>query len=78
MNNFVKLSEPILYQVDSSYEFVICGEIDTSVIQHQITLRGKRYNYDDGDLNYKGLCEVVLSTKENIVIEIDENGKYID
>jgi hypothetical protein len=78
MSNFIKLSEPILYQVDSAYEFVICTEIDASTIQHQVTLRGKRHNYEDGELKDLGLCEVVLDTKENIVCKIDDNGKCVD
>lgn len=78
MNNFIKLSEPILYQVDSAYEFVICTEIDASTIQRQVTLRGKRHNYEDGELKDLGLCEVVLDTNENVILQIDENGNYVD
>ncbi|GIQ63543.1 hypothetical protein PACILC2_21110 [Paenibacillus cisolokensis] len=74
----IKLPEPVLYEVEGSYELVVCTEINIRDIQRQISLRGKRYNYENGELNDCGLCEVVLGTTENLIIGIDDNGNYFE
>lgn len=78
MSSFTKLPDPVMYQVDNSYEFVICTEIFLEGMQRQITLRGIRYSYEESDLVNLGLCEVVLDVNENIVMKLDKDGKYID
>ncbi|MNI26716.1 hypothetical protein D3C73_804270 [compost metagenome] len=78
MNGFMKLSEPFLYQVDSCYQFMICNEMIFIPQSLQTTLRGKLYSYENEDLVELGTAEVVIDGKENIVLRLDENGKYID
>ncbi|GGF86649.1 hypothetical protein [Paenibacillus aceti] len=78
MNGYVKLPVPFLYQVDSCYQFVICTKMIFEPQSLQTTLRGKLYSYESEDLRELGTAEVVIDGKENIVMQLDENGNYID
>jgi len=78
MDDFVKLPKPFLYEVDGSYQFLICTELKFIAASRQTELKGQLYSYENEELVDMGEAVVVLDGKENIVLQIDENGNYVD
>jgi hypothetical protein len=78
MDKFVKLQEPLLYRIQSSYEFVIVTEIRFIAVSCQTELKGKLYNYENEELTAKGDCVVVIDGQENVYYRLDEKGDPID
>lgn len=78
MNDFVKLPESFLYQVDGSLEFVIVTDMRFHPVSRQTELKGKLYNYENEELTPKGEHIVFISGNEDAFWKIDEKGNPID
>lgn len=78
MNGFFKLQEPFLYQVQGSYQFVICREMQFNPVSMQTVLRGDFYSYENEDLVCLQKAEVIIDGQENQVIQMDEEWNYVD
>lgn len=78
MIEFTKLQEPILYEIQSSLEFVIVTEMKFISVSCQTELKGKLYNYENDELAAKGECIIVIDGSENVYYRLDEKGNPID
>ncbi|MCT8138623.1 hypothetical protein H1D32_13255 [Anaerobacillus sp. CMMVII] len=79
MDEFQKLENPQLVELDGEYGFVIVTEIDMSLIKSGvIVMRGKSYNYESGEIIKSNDKEIQYSIHENAYYNLDDNGKVID
>jgi hypothetical protein len=79
VNEYQKLDTPQLVQLDSEFGFVIATEIDLSLINNGIILlRGRSYDYENGEVIKGNVKEVNYSIAENSRFDLDDDGKVID
>lgn len=79
MNDYQKLENPKLVELDSELGFIIATEIDLSLFNNGILLlKGQSYDYENGEVVKGNVKEINYSFMENGHFDLDENGKVID
>ncbi len=79
MRDFQKLETPQLIELEGEIGFIIATEIDVSEMRNSIIfMKGKSYNYEDGEMDPQGIKEVQYSLSEDAYHEVDEHGRIID
>lgn len=79
MSEYQKLDAPQLTLMDSEYGFIVATEVDLSLINNGIILlKGRSYDYENGEVIKGDIKEIQYSIMENCRFDLDENGKVID
>jgi len=73
MRDFQKLDQPQLVELQGELGFVIVTEIDVSEMKNSLLfMRGKAYNYENGELTETGIKEIQYSVNEGAYYNVDE------
>lgn len=79
MENYTKLNEPQLIELDSELGFVIATHVDFSLIKNGVIIfKGESYDYENGKVQKQHDKEVRFDVIQNCYYNLDDKGKVID